>query len=441
MESKASGAAATNPAAGEPNPMNETWRNYTPTRRYGMLLVLFLIGTSSYLDRSIISVLLESIKLEFDVSDTMLGLLTGLSFALLYATLGIPVARLSEWWDRRKILAIAVFVWSAMTVLCGLAHSFAQLLAARFGVGAGESGTVPPAHSLITDYFPRSKRATALAVFSASGVVGTVLGFIIGAQLTEAFGWRVALVAVGLPGALLALLAYVFLDEPRSAVSSAGHPEQRETTREAFRVLLGKRSYVLLVGGMVAFFMLSFGSLAFAPAYLIRVMEIDLPTVGNMYGTVAAFGSLPGIVLGGVLSDRFSTRDKRWLFWTASLGMLVSFPIYLFCFSAPNFTLFIILSAIGAAMLNICVPPMYAALHEVCGSPRRSTAVAILFFFANLLGMGLGPVIAGALSDAYTSIHGNEGLRYAIITSFTFAIPASWFLYRGGVLMHNDIEP
>lgn len=419
----------------------DTWQRYVPAQRYGMLSVLFLIGTSSYLDRSIIAVLLEPIKHEFNVSDTMLGLLSGLSFALLYATLGIPVARLSEWWDRRKILAIAVLLWSAMTALCGIAQSFGQLIVARFGVGAGESGTVPPAHSLITDYFPRSQRATALAVFSASGVVGTVLGFIIGAQLTESYGWRVALIAVGLPGALLALLAYVFLDEPRKSRSEGSPTEQLETTGEAFRVLLGKRSYVLLVGGMVAFFMLSFGSLAFAPAYLVRVMEVDLRTVGNIYGTVAAFGSLPGIILGGVLSDRFSKADKRWLFWTASLGMFITFPVFLLCFSAPSFTLFIALSAVGAAVLNTCVPPMYAALHEVCGSPRRSTAVALLFFFANLLGMGLGPVIAGALSDAFTATYGTEGLRYAIITSFAFAIPASWCLYRGGILMSNDIEP
>ncbi|MEQ8261926.1 MFS transporter [Pseudohaliea sp.] len=405
-----------------------------------MLFILFLVGASSYLDRSIISVLLEPIRAEFQVSDTMLGLLTGLSFALLYATLGIPVARLAEWWDRRKILAIAVLLWSAMTALCGLAQNFTQLLMARFGVGAGESGTVPPAHSLITDYFPVNQRATALAVFSASGVVGTVLGFILGAHLTEEYGWRFALIAVGAPGAVLALLAYTLLDEPRSR-RPQDNPEDRESTLAAFRVLAGKRSYIRLVGGMVAFFMLSFGSLAFAPSYLIRVLEIDLKTVGSIYGAVAAFGSLPGLVLGGVLSDRFSKRDKRWLFWTASVAMLISFPVYLIGFSVPNFSLFIALSALGATLLNVCVPPMYAALHEICGSQRRSTAVAVLFFFANLLGMGLGPVIAGALSDAFTMSFGNEGLRYAIMTSFTFALPAAWLLYQGGRLMVQDIEP
>ena len=192
------------------------WDLYSGKQRWVFLTVLFLVSTSNVVDRQIVTVLLEPIKAEFGVSDTMLGLLSGLAFALFYVTLGIPIARLADSKNRKLIVGTAITVWSIMTALCGAAQSFFQLALARVGVGAGEAGAVPPSQSLLADYFPPERRSLALAVFFLSAAAGNVLGLIVGGQVADAYGWRWTFVIFGLPGLLLALIVWVVLDEPRN---------------------------------------------------------------------------------------------------------------------------------------------------------------------------------------------------------------------------------
>lgn len=222
----------------------KTWDLYSNRQRWIFLAVLFLVSTSNVVDRQIITVLIEPIKSEFGVSDTMIGLLTGLSFALFYVSLGIPIARLADRKNRKVIIGVCMAVWSVFTVLCGAAQSFWQLVLARIGVGAGEAGAIPPAQSLLADYIPPERRSLALAIFFLSAAAGNVLGLIVGGYIADAYGWRWAFVVVGAPGLSLVVITTLFLHEPRNLPQFSSTTMATESFRTALAVLRGKRSFV-----------------------------------------------------------------------------------------------------------------------------------------------------------------------------------------------------
>src|SRR5882757_8384243 len=265
-------------------------------RRWLMLAILFLVGTSSATDRVVISVLLQPIKAEFGISDTWLGLLTVMSFPLLYSVLGLPIARWADRGDRRLLITIALTVWSGMTVLCAAAANFWQLLIARIGVGAGEAGATPPAQALIVDYFPPAFRARAVAIFAASGTVGYLLGLVVGSQLVSHYGWRATLVALGLPGLILALLAYRLLEEPRKARAAKAAATTTESLVASLRTLAAKTSFVRLFTGHVIYNFAIYGSLLFIPMYLTRVLGVPVGEVGLYYGLTTAVAVLIGSI-------------------------------------------------------------------------------------------------------------------------------------------------
>ncbi len=413
---------------------------YTPARRWTFLAILFLVGASSSIDRVVISVLLEPIKQEFQVSDTQLGLLSGLSFALLYSAFGLPIARFADRGNRKKLIAAAISVWSLMTVLCAAAASFWQLLLARIGVGVGEAGATPPAQSLIVDYFPTAQRARAIGIFATSGTVGYLIGLSAGSQLVAAYGWRATLVAFGLPGLLIAALVWWVLDEPRQRIDAAVPRASSEDFRTSVGRLAGKRSFVLMLTGFTLYHFAAYGSLVFVPSYLVRVIESPIEQAGLYYGATSALAVLIGSLAGGAIQDALSRRDSRWI---------VRFPAVAFGLAAlPNcamfliddLTAFLIVSTVGGILLYAALPAAFAAIHAVCGSARRATAIAIVLFFGNLLGFGLGPVITGALSDHFSAIHGAEGLRYALIIVMALTVPTAIFFYRASGRVAEDLE-
>jgi MFS family permease len=416
------------------------WATYSPRQRWTYLAVLFLVSMSNYVDRNVISVLLEPIKAEFQVSDTMLGLLTGLSFALFYATLGIPVARWADRGDRRFIITVSLVIWSTMTALCGMAQSFWQLALARVGVGAGEAGAIPPAQSLIADYFDPAQRGRALAIFMASATAGYLIGFVLGAQIASAWGWRWAFILMGLPGLALAVVVRWVLREPRQLPEFRPAEATQEPLTQTLRILFAKRSFVFLLAGMVIYFLISYGATIFFPSYMIRVLQVPLATVGTAYGAVAATAAVVGTLAGGFVTDRLARRNPAWLAWIPAAGLAVAWPAYELMLLAPDFVTFLALSAIAGITVNMTVPAMFAALHAVCGSARRALAVALMFFFANLIGLGLGPVISGALSDMFSAVHGAVGLRYALMLVLILLLPGAWIMYLCGRQLPLDIE-
>ncbi|MFC4311962.1 spinster family MFS transporter [Steroidobacter flavus] len=405
---------------------------YRPARQWSFLAVLFLVSTSNYVDRNIISVLLEPIKAEFGVSDTLLGLLTGISFAVFYATLGIPVARWADRGNRKTIITLSLTIWSVMTALCGLAQSFWQLALARVGVGAGEAGALPPAQSLIADYFGPTRCGRALSIFMSSSMCGYLLGFVAGAHIATTYGWRTAFLIVGLPGLALAVLVHVVLHEPRTLPQFQPLPGSQEPIHATFRALLAKRAFVYLVIAMVIYFLIAYGAIVFLPSYMVRVLKVPLAEVGTAYGLVSAVSSILGSLLGGFLVDRLSKRDLAWLGWLPAAGLLLCWPLYEAMLLAPTFAMALMFAGLAGLALNAAVPAMFTCIHVICGSARRAVAVAVVFFFANLIGLGLGPVVAGALSDAFSALHGPVGIRYALLLVMTMLLPCAWLLVMTG---------
>ncbi|MBS0397372.1 MAG: MFS transporter, partial [Proteobacteria bacterium] len=378
-------------------------------------------------------------KQEFKVSDTLLGLLGGLAFALFYATLGIPVARWADRGNRRTIITAALTVWSCMTALCGMAHTFVQLLLARVGVGAGEAGAISPAQSLIVDYFPPERRATAIGIFTSAAMAGYLLGFTGGGWLASTYGWRVTFLWVGLPGLVLALLVRMFLAEPRITL---GFPAQarHEPLSSTLALLWNKRSYRLGVMGCCAYFFMAYGALIFIPSFLIRVQHLDLKTVSVAYGGVSAIASLAGTLGGGWLADRLARRDVRWLAWIPAIACAIAGPLEVLFFAVDDFRLILVIGFVNSALLSGGLPPVFAAIHAVCGSLRRATAISLLFFAASLFGNGLGPLVAGALSDALSALYGADGLRYSLQLLMSVLIVTAALFFGFGRAMPSDLE-
>lgn len=417
------------------------WDLYTPRQRGLMLFTLFLVGTSNYVDRNIIGVLLEPIKAEFGVSDTMLGLLSGLSFALFYATLGLPVARWADRGDRRLIVTLALTVWSAMTMLCGMAQNFWQLALARVGVGAGEAGAIPPAQSLIADYYPPEKRGKAIGIYMLSSMSGYILGLVLGGWIAQTYGWRAAFLMVGAPGFALAVATRLVIREPRFLPQFAVSSKAQEKAAATFRALMAKPSYRNIIYALILYFLMSYGALVFTVPFMIRAHGVSVAQAGVIFGTASAIGAVVGSVLGGGIADRLAKKDIAWFARLPGWGLIAALPLYEAALMAQTAVTMGFALAVAGILLTGVVPPMFAALHVVCGSARRATAVAIVFFFANLIGLGAGPIIAGSLSDYYAHFYGPaEGLRYALMIMMVTFVPSGIFMLRAARHLKTDAE-
>ena len=417
------------------------WDNYTSSERHRLLLILFLVGTSNYIDKNIIGVLLEPIKIEFQVSDTSLGLLSGIAFAFVYATLGIPVARWADRGDRKLIITLSLVVWSAMTALCGLAATFWQLAVARCGVGVGEAGAIPPAQSLLTDYFSPTQRARAIGMFMLSATAGYAVALVLGGWITQNFGWRTAFLAVALLGLALSPATQLLLKEPRRLAQSEPRREEQESVITALRVLLKKPAYRNIVAAIVAYFLMAYGGMVFIVSLMIRAHGLNVGQAGTTFGVISAVGACLGTLAGGALADRMATQDVAWYGRMSGWGMMLTTLAYELALCTSSIFAMVPLLLLSTLLMWGVSPAMYSALHFVCGSKRRAMAVAVAFFFANLIGLGLGPVITGSLSDMFAATRGSaEGLRYALMIVMTVLVPAGWCMVRAGQFLKLDAE-
>ena len=438
-ELTANGDAGARLFAPEASP-RPAWTLFSEQRRWSLLAILFLVSTSNYVDRNVIAVLLEPIKREFHVSDTALGLLGGFCFAVFYAAFGMPVARWADRGNRRTIITLALTIWSLMTLCCGLAQSFIQLAVARIGVGAGESGAIPPAQSLIADYFPPAQRARAIAIFTSSATLGYLLGFGVGGYIAATRGWRAAFMAVALPGLVLVVITRVCLSEPRGFLDHRVNSSEFETTRRSLARLLQKRSYVYALLGCLIYFFVAYGALIFIPSFLVRTLHVPLARVSVSYGATSALASAIGTLGGGWIADLLAQRDRRWLAWLPALSMLATAPLLIAALLVGSFESFLAFAFVASLLLTAGLPPVFAAIHEVCGNRRRATAIAIVLFSATLFGGGFGPLVTGVVSDFLTRHYGAEGLRYSLIIMMPLLIASSGCFYCFARVMHKDIE-
>lgn len=412
---------------------------YRPAQRWSSLAILFLITTSSYFDYYILSVLLDPIKQEFQVSDTMLGLLSGFCFSLLYAVAAVPIARWSDRGNRRTVILLALTGWSALTALCGYAHAFWQLAVARLGVGMVEPGAVPPSQSLVVDYFPPERRATASAILNAGSGAGYLVGVGLGGYIAAVYGWRMAFVPAGALGLLLVVLSAVTLKEPRAQL---GFPKaaQTETLREALARLWRKPSYVFAVTGLSVYCMFALGAGIFLPSFMIRTYDATLAQVSLTWSFAITAASLVGTLLGGALADRLGRRDVRWYAWLPAVTCAAGTPLYWLALSADDLWGFIAMDFLAEATLAIGISVCFVAIHAVCGDRRRTLAIAIAQMAFMLVGGGLGPLIAGMLSDAMGAMHGVRSLQYSLHVMVIFLGIAAVAFYYAGRRMRQDLE-
>jgi MFS family permease len=397
-------------SAQQDRPITEGVRRYA----LGVLLVVYVFN---FIDRQILNILLEDIKTELDLSDTALGFLTGIAFAVFYTFLGIPIARWADRGTRRNIIALGVAIWSAMTALSGAARSFTQLAIARFGVAIGEAGCSPPAHSLISDYFPPERRGRALSIYSLGIPIGSAFGLFFGGWLAEFFGWRMAFLVVGAPGLLLAIVVRWTLREPPRGHSEGGVVEgaESESVASVLRFMAARRSFghMAFAAALHAFF--GYGAGAFLPVFLIRVHGMGQGEVGTWLAAIGLTAGALGTYLGGDLADRLGTRDKRWYLWVPGISTVVAMPFLAVLYLWPDPHMALILYSPAAVMGAMYLGPTFAMTQNLVKLRMRAVASAILLFIINLIGLGLGPQFVGALSDWLKPAHGVESIRYALL--------------------------
>ena len=441
----AADAASTPPVAGEAGSRSIYSRAYT---RYAMWLLLGLYIVN-FVDRSVINILAEPIKQDLGLTDWQLGMMSGLAFAILYTFLGIPVARLAEHSHRPRIIAVAAATWSAFTILCAFAGNFWQLLLFRVGVGVGEAGCTPPAHSLIVDYHPIEKRASALAFYSLGGAVGTLLGLVIGGLVYDAYGWRIGFLVAGSPGVFFAVLAYFTLREPRQLLArQAATAAAKASTFGQTIAYLGRTPtfWCFAIGATIFNFG---GGTAFTASFFLRIHteEVNLLAqgmglkavgfLGLVLGLTNAAGAV-GIWMGGWLTDRFGARDLRNYVVAPALAALLIIPVRLALYTVDSTWLAMGLLTVVTLLGGFWWGPVFSIGQSVVPPQMRATSAAILLFTINLLGAGMGPFALGILSDYFN--HGlgmgpAEGVRWALIASVVTGLGAfiSFWMARGSI--------
>jgi MFS family permease len=378
----------------------------------GALFVLYIFN---FVDRQLLNLFVSDIAAELQVSDKQMGLLIGLTFVMFYTLAGIPLARWGDRGSRTLLITLGLVVWSAMTALSGMARNYWQLLCARIGVGVGEASFTPCAHSLITDYFPPERRATALAIFAAGASTGTILGFAGGGLIADVGegGWRTPFLIMGLAGLPVALLFRLTVPEPPRVL-----PARRDSLWEVLRYLASSRALVYLAVSASLHGFSSYGSNAWVSALLRRVHELSLTETGLVMGMGAGLGASLGQILAGTVADRLGRRDVRWYMYVPAITSVVSLPLLLAFLSSWNFTSALLLYLPAGAVSAMWTGPTYAMTQALARPQMRAMAAAIMVFMLNLVGMGLGPLIVGALNDWLTPSYGVEAVRY----SLTFAV-------------------
>lgn len=408
-----------------------------------VLWTLLIVYIFNFIDRQIVNILAEPIRLDLGISDTQIGLMTGLAFALFYTVLGLPIARYADRpsTNRPRLIALALAVWSAMTALCGLAQNFWQLLLARMGVGVGEAGCTPAAHSLISDLVPKERRSSALAFYALGIPIGTLLGMMIGGLLADAVGWRNAFLIVGLPGVVLAVFVAVMLRDPRHrAQVSQAVPPPGMSNRETFKAIFGSPALVLLIAAGSTASFLSYGKTTWATIFFQRTHDLSPGEVGLYFGLVNGAAGILGTMLGGKLADRYGAANRRHVLTAPAIGMMIAAPTAFLGYYVADWQLALFILFVPTVLNSLYYGPTYSAVQGLVRPEARAMAAAVLLFFQNLIGLGLGPLLFGMLSDAIRPSFGEDSVRWVLyIASFLSLIPA-FFFWRCSLRLNAELD-
>ena len=391
---------------------------FTPAYARYVLGVLFLVYVFNFIDRQILAILLEDIKADLGVSDSAMGFLTGFAFALFYTVAGLPIARWADVGVRRSIIALGLSVWSVMTALSGVAQNFLQLALARIGVGVGEAAGSPPAHSLIADYFPLERRATALSIYNMGISVGILFGLVAGGWLNDIWGWRVAFFIVGVPGLALAVLVRLTVREPpRGGTEGTTADEPPLPIAEVFGFLWSLRSFrhLAIAAGLHAF--TGYGFATWGPTFLRRVHDASATEAGTALGLIIGLGGIAGAYLGGVMSDRMGRKDLRYYLWIPAVSAFATLPFTTGFLLLESQTLALIAYAPSVVFGAMWLGAILAVTQGLVKLRMRAVASAVLFLIINLIGLGLGPQAVGIVNDLLASEFGDHASRYSLLLS------------------------
>lgn len=429
-------------------PANPGYPGYStkPYRGY-VLGVLMVIYGFNLLDRGLVALLQEQIKPEFGLTDFQLGLLGGPAFALCNTLAGLPLARLSERFNRVGVLAVCTALWSAMTAFCGWAVSFPMLLLARFGVGVGEAGCLPPTQSLIADYFPANKRASAISIHLTAIPIGTIVAGAVAAVIADHYGWRMAFIALGLPGILVALICWLTVKEP----PRGGGAEATETPGfgDAIKAIVSKASFwhIAIASGLVNF--VAVGGGQYTTSFMLRTYDVSLTQIGLIFGPIVGIVTVVSVYAVGKIIDHLSEKDRAWLARWPAIGMAIAGPVTVATYMAPSIWVMIAFQVVGLLCMNTYLITLYATAQGIVQPRVRATATAMVIMVINTIGYGLGPPVFGALSDLF---HANvvawglsdeqhasaQGLRYALMCGAVVYVWASIHYLIGSTKLKKD---
>jgi MFS family permease len=420
-----------------------------PGYRWYVVGVLTAVYASSQVDRQIMAILLEPIKIELGASDTQMGFLVGLTFAIFYATLGMPIAMLADRTNRRNIITAAISIWSAMTVLCGYAGSFFQLALARIGVGVGEAGSTPPSHSIIADLFPAETRGTAMGVFALGVNIGLLIAYLAGGWLSENYGWRMTFVIVGVPGLLIAAILYLTVAEPRRGGAEIGAAKPTPSGGDAekapsFSSVAGHMWRVrsirhLCLGSALAGF-IGYGFVLWMPSFLVRSHGLSPTEVGLILALMSGVVGSMGTFTAGKLTDVLSTRDIRWRTWVVAIGKGGYVPFLALALWVDDLTTALVLYLVPAFFGGFYLAPTFSLIQSLVSLRMRALASSITLFVLNIIGMGFGPQLVGILSDYFAPEYGQHSLRIALIVLSFLNLWCAYHYFTAGRTLEADLS-
>lgn len=421
---------------------------YRPWYLRYVLVLAFLVMLVSIMDRYVVSILVEQIKADLGLTDTQIGWLVGPAFVVIHVLFQLPLARLADYTNRRNMIALAITLWSLFTMAAGFAKNFPVLLLTRMGVGITEAGCSPPMASLLSDYFSAEKRGRAMSIFTLGGVAGIGAGMLLGGIVGQHYGWRTAIIVAGLPGLFLAALFFLTVREPSRGQmeQDAGDASQpRPPLGTVLRTLLGKRTFLWLIVGASFLNVTSLGRGVWEPAFLMRVYELEQAAAGMTFFLIGPVPSLLGALAGGMLADYLGQRDARWYMWLPATAMLITFPLTAAFLlwpvasevaGVPAGFIFSIGGSIAAGMAS---PATIAIGQNLSPASMRAMTHALWTIASNLIGMGLGPLMVGVISDQLTPQYGDEAIRYALLAVSAVALLAAFSFWRGGFAVNRDL--
>ncbi len=410
-------------------------------RRYAML-VLAVVYMFNFVDRQILAILLPAIKAEFDVGDTFLGFLAGPAFAIFYVTLGVPIAQYADRCNRRNLIAASVAIWSAMTAISGFATNLVHLTLARIGVGIGEAGCSPPAHSMIADYFPPEKRSTAMGFYTIGISAGIMLAYLAGGWAVQELGWRATFVVVGVPGLFLALLVRFTLVEPQRG--SSEDRSSGETTRpnliEVWRFLKSRPAFfhMAIAAGLSS--LVGYSVINFLPSFVDRSFDAGMLEIGTWLGLILGFAGGAGFFFGGYISDRLGQSSHRRSLTFISVAMLITTLLMSSMFLASTWQLSLLFFVLPAATMNVYLAPVLALTQGLVSIRMRATAASLVLLIINIIGLAIGPQVTGILSDLLAPQFGDESIRYSLLLVTILILPwAAVHYFLAGRKIDTDL--